>query len=110
MVFVGGGLGVAPVFPQLRAFKQAGARTTAIMGFRTRDLVFWEDKFRAFADELIICTDDGSYGEPGQVTGALTALVGAAKAGQGDRHRPHADDARLCRDHAPVRREDHGVA
>ncbi|RBP02214.1 sulfide dehydrogenase (flavoprotein) subunit SudA /sulfide dehydrogenase (flavoprotein) subunit SudB [Roseiarcus fermentans] len=75
MVFVGGGLGVAPVFPQLRAFKQAGAHTTAIMGFRTRDLVFWEEKFRALADELIICTDDGSYGEPGQVTGALARML-----------------------------------
>jgi homotetrameric NADPH-dependent glutamate synthase len=75
VVFVGGGLGVAPVFPQLRAFKQAGARTTAIMGFRTRDLVFWEDKFREFADELIICTDDGSYGEQGFVTGALARVV-----------------------------------
>jgi homotetrameric NADPH-dependent glutamate synthase len=75
VVFVGGGLGVAPVFPQLRAFKQAGARTTAIMGFRSKELVFWEDKFRTFADDLIICTDDGSYGEAGLVTGALQRVV-----------------------------------
>ncbi|ACE99304.1 glutamate synthase (NADPH), homotetrameric [Rhodopseudomonas palustris TIE-1] len=75
VVFVGGGLGVAPIFPQLRAFKQSGARTTAIMGFRTKDLVFWEDKFREFADELIICTDDGSYGEPGLVTAALERVI-----------------------------------
>ena len=48
VVLVGGGLGVAPVYPQLRAFKEAGNRTTAIMGFRSKDLVFWEDKFRDY--------------------------------------------------------------
>ena len=47
MVLVGGGLGVAPVYPQLRAFKEAGNRVTGIIGFRNKDLVFWEDKFRA---------------------------------------------------------------
>ena len=52
VVLVGGGLGVAPVYPQLRAFKEAGNRTTAIMGFRSKDLVFWEDKFRDYSDEL----------------------------------------------------------
>ncbi len=75
VVLVGGGLGVAPVYPQLRAFKEAGNRTTAIMGFRNKDLVFWEDKFSEYADELIICTDDGSYGKPGLVTGALQEVL-----------------------------------
>jgi homotetrameric NADPH-dependent glutamate synthase len=75
VVLVGGGLGVAPVFPQLRAFKEAGNRTTAIMGFRTRELVFWEDRFRQCADQLIIATDDGSYGKPGLVTGALKEVL-----------------------------------
>jgi glutamate synthase (NADPH) small chain len=75
VVLVGGGLGVAPVFPQLRAFQEAGNRTTAIMGFRTRELVFWEDKFRGCADELIIGTDDGSYGKPGLVTVALKEVL-----------------------------------
>ncbi len=75
VVFVGGGLGVAPVYPQMREFKQAGSRVTAIMGFRSKDFVFWEDKFRAYADDLIICTDDGSYGEQGLVTGALERLL-----------------------------------
>ena len=68
VVLVGGGLGVAPVFPQLRAFKEAGNRTTGIIGFRTKDLVFWEEKFGAECDNLIVCTDDGSYGTPGFVT------------------------------------------
>jgi NAD(P)H-flavin reductase len=45
VVLVGGGLGVAPVYPQLRAFKEAGNRTTGIIGFRTKDLVFWKDRF-----------------------------------------------------------------
>jgi homotetrameric NADPH-dependent glutamate synthase len=75
VVLVGGGLGVAPIYPQLRAFSEAGNRTTAIMGFRNRSLVFWEDKFRGQADELIIATDDGSYGRPGLVTTALQEVL-----------------------------------
>jgi len=79
VVFVGGGLGVAPVYPQLRAFKEAGNRVTAIMGFRNKGLVFWEDKFRQQSDDLIICTDDGSYGRPGFVTAALSELIAKDK-------------------------------
>ncbi|MBN1334879.1 MAG: NADPH-dependent glutamate synthase [Deltaproteobacteria bacterium] len=76
VVLVGGGLGVAPIYPQLRAFKEAGNRTTAIIGFRSRELIFWEDRFRPWCDELVVCTDDGSYGRPGFVTGALADVVG----------------------------------
>jgi|CXWL01.1.fsa_nt_gi homotetrameric NADPH-dependent glutamate synthase len=75
VVLVGGGLGVAPIFPQLRAFKQAGNRTTCIVGFRSHDLVFWADKLAAWSDELILCTDDGSAGRPGFVTSALQGLL-----------------------------------
>ncbi len=75
VVLVGGGLGVAPVYPQLRAFKAAGNRTTGIMGFRNKDLVFWEDKFQQESDDLILCTDDGSYGRPGFVTQALKDVL-----------------------------------
>ncbi|HEX6362797.1 MAG TPA: NADPH-dependent glutamate synthase [Albitalea sp.] len=75
VVLVGGGLGVAPVFPQLRAFKQAGCRTTCIVGFRNRDLMFWTGKLGEYADELIVCTDDGSAGRPGFVTGALKDVL-----------------------------------
>ncbi len=49
VVLVGGGLGVAPVYPQLRAFHHAGNRTTGIIGFRNKDLVFWEDRFASTA-------------------------------------------------------------
>ncbi|MBI2214027.1 MAG: sulfide/dihydroorotate dehydrogenase-like FAD/NAD-binding protein [Acidobacteria bacterium] len=75
VVVVGGGLGVAPIFPQLRAFKEAGCRTTGIIGFRTKELVFWEERFRQYCDDLIVCTDDGSYGKPGFVTSALKEVL-----------------------------------
>jgi homotetrameric NADPH-dependent glutamate synthase len=71
VVLVGGGLGIAPVFPQLRGFKEAGNHTTGIIGFRNKSLMFWEDKFKKYCDNLIVCTDDGSYGKPGFVTVAL---------------------------------------
>ncbi len=71
VVLVGGGLGVAPVYPQLRGFKEAGNRTTGIIGFRNKGLIFWEDHFRKYCDDLIVCTDDGSYGKPGFVNAAL---------------------------------------
>jgi homotetrameric NADPH-dependent glutamate synthase len=75
VVMVGGGLGVAPVYPQLRGYKQAGNRTISIIGFRNRDLVFWEEQFRDWSDELIITTDDGSYGRHGFVTHALADVL-----------------------------------
>ncbi len=75
VVLVGGGLGVAPVYPQLRAFKQLGNRTTGIIGFRSKELVFWEDKFREHCDDLVVCTDDGSYGKQGFVTKALQEIL-----------------------------------
>jgi homotetrameric NADPH-dependent glutamate synthase len=75
VVLVGGGLGVAPVFPQLRAFKAAGNRITGIIGFRSKELVFWEDRFRRHCDQLVVCTDDGSYGKASFVTTALEELL-----------------------------------
>jgi NAD(P)H-flavin reductase len=72
---VGGGLGVAPVFPQARAYKQSGAYVIGVLGFRNRDLVFWDDKFRAVCDELIVCTDDGSAGIKGLVTAGIAQAI-----------------------------------
>lgn len=72
---VGGGLGVAPVFPQARGFKEAGAYVIGVVGFRNRDLVFWEDKFGAVCDELIVCTDDGSAGVKGNVTEGMRQAI-----------------------------------
>ena len=75
VVCVGGGLGVAPIFPQARAYKESGAYVIGVLGFRNRGLVFWEDKFRAFCDELILCTDDGSAGVKGLVTEGIRIAV-----------------------------------
>lgn len=71
VVCVGGGLGVAPVFPQARAFKENGAYVIGVIGFRTKELVFWEDKFRQVCDEFIVCSDDGSVGIKGLVTDGI---------------------------------------
>ncbi len=75
VVCVGGGLGIASIFTQLRAFKERGAYVIGIVGFRTRELIFWEDKFRRHCDELIICTDDGSAGVKGLVTRGIEMAV-----------------------------------
>lgn len=75
IVVVGGGLGIAPVFPQLRKFKELGAHTISIIGFRSKELVFWEDKFQEYSDELLIATNDGSYGEKGFVTDVLKKVL-----------------------------------
>src|SRR5512132_907255 len=77
VVCVGGGLGVAPVFPQARGFKEAGAYVIGVIGFRTRKLIFWEDKFRSCCDELIVCTDDGSVGVKGPVTEGIKRAIAA---------------------------------
>ena len=68
VVCVGGGLGVAPIYPQARAYKESGAYVIGVVGFRSKNLMFWEDKFRAVCDEFIVCTDDGSAGLKGLVT------------------------------------------
>jgi NAD(P)H-flavin reductase len=75
VICVGGGLGVAPIFPQARGLKEAGAYVIGVVGFRNRDLIFWEDKFRGVCDELIICTDDGSAGIKGLVTLGIEQAV-----------------------------------
>jgi sulfide dehydrogenase subunit beta len=72
---VGGGLGVAPIYPQARGFKESGAYVIGVVGFRNRDLMFWEDKFRAVCDELIVCTDDGSAGIKGLVTEGIRQAI-----------------------------------
>ncbi len=75
VICVGGGLGVAPVYPQARAWKQAGAYVIGVLGFRNQGLMFWEDKFRAVCDELIVCTDDGSAGIKGLVTEGIRLAI-----------------------------------
>ena len=75
VICVGGGLGVAPIFPQARGFKEAGATVIGILGFRSRNLIFWEDKFRSVCDDVILCTDDGSAGMKGFVSDGIRAAL-----------------------------------
>ncbi|MCH7880493.1 MAG: sulfide/dihydroorotate dehydrogenase-like FAD/NAD-binding protein [Proteobacteria bacterium] len=75
VVCVGGGLGVAPVFPLVRAYREAGAYVIGVVGFRNKDLVFWDDKFLQYCDEFIICTDDGSTGIKGRVTDGIELAI-----------------------------------
>jgi len=75
-VVIGGGVGTAIAYPTAKALKQAGNRVIAIIGGRNRQLVILEDEIRAFADEVIVTTDDGSYGEKGLVIDPLKRLIG----------------------------------
>ncbi len=75
VICVGGGLGIASIYPQLRAFKERDAYVIGVVGFRTESLIFWEDRFRRYCDELIICTDDGSRGIKGLVTDGIKAAL-----------------------------------
>lgn len=77
VVCVGGGVGIAPIFPIARALKEAGNYVISIIGARTQSLLFWEDRMRAVSDELIVCTDDGSYGRKALVTEPLKELLEA---------------------------------
>lgn len=75
VVCVAGGVGVAPVVPIARALKQAGNKVTSIIGARSQNLVFWEERLGSFSDRLMVTTDDGSYGRKGLVTEPLTDLL-----------------------------------
>lgn len=75
VICIGGGVGIAPTFPIARALKQAGNTVISIMGARNKTLLFWEDRMRSVSDELIVCTDDGSYGRKAVVTEPLKELL-----------------------------------
>jgi ferredoxin--NADP+ reductase len=72
---VGGGVGCAIALPVAQALKERGAKVTSIIGFRNKDLLILEDEFRACSDELIVMTDDGSYGRQGNVTLPLKEML-----------------------------------
>ena len=76
VVCVGGGIGTAPLHPIAQGMKAAGNRLIVIIGARTKELVILEEEMRAIADEVIVCTDDGSYGRKGLVTEPLKELCG----------------------------------
>jgi ferredoxin--NADP+ reductase len=75
VVCVGGGVGIAPMYPIARALKEAGNTVLSILGARTRELLFWEDRMAAVSDELVVCTDDGSHGRKALVTQPLEELL-----------------------------------
>jgi len=75
VVCVAGGVGVAPITPIARALKEKGNKITSILGARNKDLLFWEDKLRSVSHQLIVTTDDGTYGRKGVVTGPLKELL-----------------------------------
>lgn len=75
VVMVGGGVGIAPVYPIARALKEAGNRVISVIGARNSELLMWEDKMAEISDELYIATDDGSKGRKGFVTDILAELM-----------------------------------
>lgn len=75
VVCAGGGVGVAPMLPIVRALKAAGNRVITILAGRTKDLIILEDEMRQSSDEVIIMTDDGSYGRKGLVTAGIEEVI-----------------------------------
>ncbi len=72
---VGGGVGIAPIYPIARALRQAGNTVYSIIGCRSADLMFWEDKMAALSEEPMVCTDDGSYKRKALVTEPLAEVL-----------------------------------
>ena len=79
VVCIGGGFAIAPIYPIARALKDAGNVVLSILGVRTRELLFWEKRMRTVCDELIVCTDDGSYGREGLVIAPLLEMLEAGR-------------------------------
>ena len=77
VVCAGGGVGVAPMLPIIRALKAAGNRVLSVLAGRSKDLIILEDEVRQSSDEVIIMTDDGSYGEQGVVTVGIEKFINA---------------------------------
>lgn len=75
VVCCGGGVGVAPLLPIIKAMKEAGNRVITVLAARTKDLIILEDQVRPYSDEVIIMTDDGSYGRQGLVTNGVEDVI-----------------------------------
>jgi NAD(P)H-flavin reductase len=80
VVCVGGGVGIAPVYPIARALKEAGNAVIGIIGYRSRDLMFYHEKFQAVCDELYVMTNDGSFGGRGFVSDPLREILASGRA------------------------------
>ncbi len=79
IVFIAGGLGTAPVYPQVKWLHEHGVEATVIMGSRTKDLLFYIDEMKAVAKEVYVTTDDGTFGFHGMGTDQLQALYDEGK-------------------------------
>ena len=79
VVCVGGGVGVAPLHPIAEAHHKIGNKVVSILGARNKDLIIMEDKMRKISQDVIICTDDGSYGEKGLVTDMITRVYNSGQ-------------------------------
>ena len=75
VVCAGGGVGVAPMLPIIKALKQAGNKVISVLAGRTKELIILEDEVRKHSDEVIIMTDDGSYGQKGVVTVGIDEVL-----------------------------------
>lgn len=75
----GGGVGVAPMLPIVEALKKAGNRVITILAARTKDLIILEEQMREYSDEVIVMTDDGSYGKKGLVTAGMEEIINREK-------------------------------
>lgn len=79
VILIGGGVGIAEIYPVAKAMKDAGNRVTVILGSRTKELLILESELKEVSDEVLVMTDDGSYGRKGFVTDGLKELLGKSK-------------------------------
>ncbi len=79
VIAAGGGVGIAPLFPIVEAFKKAGNRVITVLAARNKDLIILEDQMRQFSDEVIVMTDDGSSGKKGLVTHGIEEIIAREK-------------------------------
>lgn len=75
IIIIGGGVGIAPCYPQAKELKDAGNEIISILGARTTDLIFWREKMAEVSEKVIICTNDGSEGLEGFVTKPLREII-----------------------------------
>jgi len=79
VIIIGGGVGIAPCYPQAKELTQAGNRVISILGARTKDLIFWRERMADVSEKVIICTNDGSEGIEGFVTEPLRNIISKDK-------------------------------
>lgn len=79
VVCAGGGVGVAPMLPIIKAMKEAGNKVVSVLAGRTKELIILEDEVRKYSDEVVIMTDDGSYGNKGLITAGVESIINREK-------------------------------